>query len=329
MQVGVFTAHDRSLPEALAVWRRAEELGFDAVGVVDSPMIMREALVSLTALALSTTRVRILPSVLNTLTRDPTVVAGAYLGLHDLVGDRVTLAFGAGDSSTHGVGLGTARLAHMREFIAAVRGLVRGEAVTYQGRTLRGAWQAAQEVRARVLMSAHGPRALAAAGAVADGVISGFGMLPETVAEAERLVREGAERAGRDPSGIEIWHVAYYCPAETLQEGFVHANGGSAAVLSRGGLAGKLVPRHLEDAVRAVGATWTLDTHGRANRRALEVAEETGSLDYLTQRGGGLIGPVDLPAALRDLAARGVERLLVVALGHDKLRLVEDLGAAL
>ena len=330
MQIGLFTAHDRSLAEALAVWRRAEDVGLDAIGVVDSPLLMREATVALTALALQSSRVRIFPSVMNTLTRDPTVIAGAYLGLRDLAGDRVSLAFGAGDSSTAGVGLGSARLDHIAEFITTVRALVRGERAEYQGRTLQGAWHAWDGVEPRILMSAHGPKALAAAGRVADGVISGFGLLPETVAAAERIVRESAERAGRDPSAVELWHVAYYCPAETVQEGFVHANGGGAAVLARGGgLDGKLVPAHLQAAVQAVGETWTLETHARANHRALEVATATGSLDYLVQRAGGLIGPVDLGAGLADIEALGVERLLVVALGSDKMRLVGGIGEAL
>lgn len=115
------------------------------------------------------------------------------------------------------------------------------------------------------------------------------------------------------------------CPAETREDGFVYANGGNAAILSRSGLAGKLVPDHLQDAVREVGDTWTLETHGRASWRAAKVAMNN-SFDYLVQRMGGLIGPVDLTEGLRDLADRGVRNLMVVALGADKLKLMDGLG---
>jgi alkanesulfonate monooxygenase SsuD/methylene tetrahydromethanopterin reductase-like flavin-dependent oxidoreductase (luciferase family) len=180
-----------------------------------------------------------------------------------------------------------------------------------------------------LFLAAHGPKALATAGSVADGVICGFGLTAAAVEHAERLVRCAAEQAGRDPDAIEIWHVAYYCPADTVEEGFLHAGGAGAAVLSRHGLAGKLVPEHLLAAVRAVGETWTLETHGRASERALEVARRSGCLDYLVERGGGLVGPVDSAQVIRGLAERGVDRLLLVALGPDKLALVEGLGPVL
>jgi len=329
MEFAVFTAHDRTLDEGREVWRAAERAGFDAIGVVDSPLLMREAFVSLAALAADTSRARIFPCVMNTLTRDPTVTASAYLGLRDLAGDRVFLAFGSGDSSTHGTGLGTARLAHMAEYIGAVRAMLQGETAVYEGRQLTPAWHGFDPIAPRLYLAAHGPRALAVAGRVADGVICGFGLLPETIAHAEAIVRRSASEAGRDPDAIEIWHVAYYCPAETVDDGFLHANGAGAAVLARSGLQGKLVPEHLHEAVRAVGATWTLDRHGRANRRTLEVARATDCLDYLVDRGGGLVGPVDPAARIAELQRRGVERLLFVALGDDKLRLIRQLGQAL
>lgn len=326
-QFGVFTAHDLDLSRALEVWRTAEESGLDAIGVVDSPLLMREALVSLTALVYETSEVRVMSTVMNTLTRDPTVVAGAYLALRDLAGDRVSLAFGAGDSSTVGAGLSTASPARMGEYLDAVRDLMAGREATFEGRNLQGVWGVGAEHPAPLLMSAHGPRALAAAGGHADGVISGFGVLPETVAHAESLVHAGAVEAGRDPDAVEVWHVAHYCPAPTVAEGFLHANGASASVLARGGLAGKLVPDHLQDAVRRVGAAWSLDRHGRANQEAVDAAVASGSLDYLVARAGGLVGPVDLAAQFQVLAAAGVRNLMVVALGSDKVDLMRSLGS--
>jgi 5,10-methylenetetrahydromethanopterin reductase len=329
MMFALFTAHDRTLDEGRAVWRIAEEVGFDAIGVVDSPLLMREALVSLAALAIDTTRVQIFSSVMNTRTRHPTVTAGAYLGLRDLAGDRAFLAFGAGDSSTHAIGLGAARLADMAEYVTAVRDLLRGETASFQGRSFKGAWHGYEPFEPRLFLSAHGPKALATAGRVADGVICGFGLLPETVERAERIIAESAESVGRDPESIEIWHVAHYCPADTLEDGFLYSGGSGSWLLARGSLEGKLIPEHLHQPIRDVADTWRLDTHGRANPRTVEVAKRTGCLEYLVARGGGLVGPVDTPAVLRELGDRGVRNILFVALGADKQAIVRGLGKAI
>jgi 5,10-methylenetetrahydromethanopterin reductase len=324
-----FTAHDRSLGRAREVWQLVERCGFDAIGVVDSPLLMREALVSMATLAADTTRIRVFSSVLNTLTRDPTVVAGAYLALEDIAPGRVFLAFGSGDSSTHGTGLGTARLAQIEEYLTALRALLEGETAHYHGRQLRGAWGDFEPRRPPLFLSAHGPRSLALAGRVADGVLCGFGLLPETIEHAEEIVRESAAAAGRDPDEIEIWHVAYFCPAESVEEGFLHANGAGAAVLARSGMRGKLVPESLRDGVARTGATWRLESHGRASPRTVEVARESGCLDYLVERGGGLIGPGDHAEAIRELHRRGAHNLHFVALGADKTAVVAELGIAI
>jgi alkanesulfonate monooxygenase SsuD/methylene tetrahydromethanopterin reductase-like flavin-dependent oxidoreductase (luciferase family) len=328
MQFGLFMSHDRDLRESLAIWRSVEDAGFDALGVVDSPLRMREVFVSLAALAGQTERIRLFPSVLNTITRDPTVTAGGYLALHDLAGDRIFLAFGAGDSSTSGVGLGTARLDHMQEYVTAVRELLRGARASYQGRTMLATWEDHEPAEPKIFIAAHGPRSLERAGRFADGVICGFGVLPETVERARELIHRGARSVGRDPGGIEIWHRVFYCPADTVESGFRRANGGAAYLLTRGGFAGKLVPDALESAIAEVGATWSLQTHARPNDRALEVARANGSLDYLASR-AGIIGPADPAVEIARYQARGVENILFVGLAEDKRQLVSTLGSAI
>ncbi len=330
LQYGMFTAHDGSFDTARRVWRAAEEEGLSAIGIVDSPLLMPEAFLSLATAAIDTSRIRIFSSVLNTLTRDPTVTAGGLFGLNELAPGRAFLAFGAGDSSTFGVGLGHATLAQMSEYITAVRALLHGEKVTYQGRTLKGAWKPFEPLDVKLYMAAHGPKALATAGQVADGVLCGFGLLPETIAYAESTVRESAERAGRDPQTIEIWYLPFFCPAPTREQGFLWSNGCGAAVLSRPSLDGKLVPADKIRGIEEVGRTWTLDRHARANPDTLAVAQRTGVLDYLIARGGSLVGPIDDGVKIiRELHEFGARNLLFVALGDNKLDLIRQLGQLL
>jgi 5,10-methylenetetrahydromethanopterin reductase len=85
--------------------------------------------------------------------------------------------------------------------------LLRGEPAAFDGRFLQG-WtdDAYLRVPTRpipIYLGALGPRMLRAIGAVADG---GLPLLfpPERYTTAARLVAEGAQRAGRDPSEVDL-----------------------------------------------------------------------------------------------------------------------------
>src|SRR5690242_2253909 len=105
MQFAIITPPDARLDTARAWWRETETLGFDAIGVPDTPLMMRDAFVSLAAVALDTARIRLMLTVTNVLTRDASVMAGSFLGLEDLAPGRISFGFGAGDSATYGTGL--------------------------------------------------------------------------------------------------------------------------------------------------------------------------------------------------------------------------------
>jgi len=175
-------------------------------------------------------------------------------------------------------------------------------------------------------VSAHGARALELAGRVADGVLSGYGVLPETRARATELVRKGAIDAGRDPESVEIWDVVVVSPGQTVEEGFLHSGMAGAFMLARHGFTGKLVPPELQAAIREMAATYSLDTHSRANEASLEVARRTGCMEYLIERIGGMIGPVDLTQGVQKLEQRGVRNLLFVGIGQDKRKVIQTLA---
>ena len=326
MQFGVIPSPDVPLTTSVTWAQEAERLGFDVVGVPDTPLLMREAYVSLTAIALSTTRLDLMLSVTNALTRDPSVTAGSIVALNDLAPGRLWVGFGAGDSSTYGTGLGGSKLAQTEEYLTTIRGLIAGEEVEYKGRKLKGAWRDWQPWDLPLMIAAHGERSLYTAGRIADKVISGFGLLPETIARAQELVRNGAADAGRDPSTIEIWYRAHVSPGQTTEEGFLHSNMASAYQLSRNGFAGKLVPPELQAGLAEVAAEFSLQTHSRANPAALDVAKRTGVMDYLIARAGGFIGPVDFRGQAQRLRDDGVRNLIFVVLGSDKLKVMRELA---
>src|SRR5256885_7179635 len=65
----------------------------------------------------------------------------------------------------------------------------------------------------RVWLGALGPRMLALAGRIADGVILNL-MTPAQAGEAAGLVRNAARAAGRDPASVEVACVVHCCLAD-------------------------------------------------------------------------------------------------------------------
>ena len=61
-----------------------------------------------------------------------------------------------------------------------------------------------------VWLGALGPRMLALAGRIADGVILNL-MTPAQAGEAAGLVRDAARAAGRDPASVEVACVVHCC----------------------------------------------------------------------------------------------------------------------
>ena len=94
-------------------------------------------------------------------------------------------------------------LARLRETVTIVRQLLRGERVTFEGRVFSlqdaGLGRSTPEEPPPVFIAALGPAMLEMAGEIADGVLLNWtaaGRLAESVAR----VRQGAAKAGRDPS---------------------------------------------------------------------------------------------------------------------------------
>ncbi|MGW1253925.1 LLM class flavin-dependent oxidoreductase [Streptomyces sp. NPDC002513] len=97
----------------------------------------------------------------------------------------------------------------LREYLDALRSLLRGERVTTDGRyvTLDGValdWPPAEPVR--VLAGVTGPRSLRLSGEAADGTILTSSTTPEGVRRARALIDEGRASAGRtDPHSVVVY----------------------------------------------------------------------------------------------------------------------------
>ena len=180
----------------------AEAAGFDVAWLPDSQFLWRDVWASLALGATQTERIALGPCVTNLETRHPSVTAAATVTLEEIAPGRTILGVGTGDSSLKPLGLEPTRLAAMREGIEQIRRLTAGETVAYDGREMR--LHATLESPPPIYMAANGPRALALAGEIADGVITVAGIAPELVQRLRQLVAEGARRAGRSVDDIDL-----------------------------------------------------------------------------------------------------------------------------
>lgn len=208
MQVGVWL-QPRETPRTLVERAvKAEELGFEFVGVTDGQMIWRDVYVCLALAAQATSRVRLGPWVTNPITRHLTATANAICTLDEVSDGRAMLGIGVGDDSVHTIGEQPMRLDAFGEHVRLLRRLLRGETIDRgEGKT----WHLStgREHAPPVYWAAAGPRSLELAGELADGVVHSGWLVPELMREALDAVDRGEARSGREPgSTARIFNTA-------------------------------------------------------------------------------------------------------------------------
>ena len=139
-----------------------------------------------------------------------------------LTGSRFSLGIGTGSitSPQYRESFGLPNhppIALMRDYLVTLRALMAGERVDYTGRTvtLKGVqldwtWE---RPHVPVMLGALGPQMLRLAGEAADGAALNW-CTPEQIAWSRERVAEGARKAGRDPSEIQMVEYIRICVDE-------------------------------------------------------------------------------------------------------------------
>ena len=136
----------------------------------------------------------------------------------EITGGKFIMGIGSGGAyrpqarAALGVGRMSA-LALMRDYVTVVRGLVRGERVDHEGptTTLKGMRLGIRPApETPVYLGALGPRMLELSGELADGASLNW-CTPEQIAWSRERIAEGATRAGRDPSEINVAEYIRIC----------------------------------------------------------------------------------------------------------------------
>lgn len=191
--------------------RDVEAAGFSHLWITDSSLHARYVYSYLTLAALNSRRLLLGTGVTHPFTRHPAINVNAIATLDEISEGRAILGVGTGDRPTAELGFSPARVQTVREMIDVARRLMAGETLDYEASTFRLAnahLHYKHRDRVPIYIACSGPRMLALAGEVADGVIVQCGVFPGVVDYARQHLAEGAAKAGRSLDDVEIWIMA-------------------------------------------------------------------------------------------------------------------------
>ena len=206
--VGALLNAEYPASELVELGLLCESLGYDQLWYTDI-RLFRECYVALGALAARTERIRLGPGVSDPYSRHPAMTAATIATLDELSGRRALLGLGVGGTGFRELGLATPLpVAALREAVAMIRRLLRGEEVTFQGKVLSLAQGRLQFTPVRhdipIYFATHGTQIARLAGEVADGVMIANAVVPSAVAHYLDQVREGASKAGRRLGDLDV-----------------------------------------------------------------------------------------------------------------------------
>lgn len=313
----------RSMPEYLEWVEVAESCGYDLAGYGDTQNLLPDAYVALTAMAMRTSRIRLCTTVSNPVTRHPSVAASGFAALQQVSGGRAVFGIGTGDSAVKNMGGRPASVARIRDYCVAFRDLVHGRTTSYDGAApMRLLWDAPS---VPLYLAAEGPRMMALAGEVADGVIFGNGISDEVVDANLRAVRAAAEAAGRDPDAIEPWFLTKVVLADEPEEEVWHRLAWTLAASANHAFLftfdGKHVPTELEEPLRRLMAGYRSHEHNQVDSPAhnASLVHDNGLTEFLGRRFLIAGPPRHVATRIRELRERGASNLLFTAMWGDPI----------
>jgi 5,10-methylenetetrahydromethanopterin reductase len=192
--------------EMADVMKQAEERGFEMAFFSETIELMRDSVSSLAAIGLATQKLQLGTTQIVRL-RGPVVMAQSLATIDELTDGRLTLAPGACTKSharVHALPteVGATPSEVLREYIESMRLLLSGDKVSYHGKFVNFdnvglGWR---PIRTKIpfYVPATATVGLRLAGEIGDGVILNAVCSPEYTVNALKIIRESAEKAGRD-----------------------------------------------------------------------------------------------------------------------------------
>jgi 5,10-methylenetetrahydromethanopterin reductase len=212
------------LPESISLIEKADQLGFYGAYSVDETW-WKDMWLLFAAASASTSQIKMGPSVTHVILRDPTLIVQQLATLDELSGGRADLVVSFGNISLlaqyNRPWQGTKPLSRVIEAQDVMRSLLDDGAVTYDGDffSYSGLWTLARPVQERMpvkLGAMGGPRSFEVAGERFDGLHHALGYSRENYDYVMQHVKDGAEKAGRDWTDLDLaaW-VVWVCSEDS------------------------------------------------------------------------------------------------------------------
>jgi 5,10-methylenetetrahydromethanopterin reductase len=205
----------------------AETLGYRRAWLYDSPALYPDVWMVLQRCAERTSRIGLGPGVLVPSLRHPMVNAAAIAELVDQAPGRVAVAVGSGFTGRFTLGKRPMPWRQVAEYVRCLKALLAGETGEWEGAKIRmlhpPGFGAERPIQVPILIGADGPKGLAVAAELGDGVFSAAVPQPDAVKvadwralltfgtvldEGEQLTSERVADAAA-PGSVVMYHAAY------------------------------------------------------------------------------------------------------------------------
>ncbi len=205
-------------PERLKLAQEAEDAGYSSLWVaeVSGP----DALVTLGALAVNTSKAELATGVIPMQIRTPGVNAMAFLTIHELSGGRAIAGLGVSSpvivERWHGASYQKPVTA-MRECVIVMRQLFTEGKSKFAGEVYKSDFRlgmrSTQKRPPKIYLAGLNAPMLQLAGELADGVLMNYSP-PEAMPAMIKEIHAGAKKAGRNPAEIEVGIYVRMCITE-------------------------------------------------------------------------------------------------------------------
>ena len=325
MELSCAFATSLDTPDHIAL---AEELGYRRAWCYDSPGLYPDVWMVLARAADRTSSIGLGPGVLVPSLRHVVVNAAAVIALEAWAPGRVAVAVGAGFTGRMVLGQRPMRWRDVADYVRALRSLLRGEEAEVDGAIVRllhdPASGAARPVDVPILIGADGPKGLAVAEELGDGVFSAAVPQAGATGPWRALLSFGTVLDDGEDVGSRRARAAYG-PGLVVAYHAVYERGGAGAVDALPGGARWRAAIEAVDPERRHLAVHEGHLVAANERDALVLDEATALAPVVTLTGSA----AELRARAEALVAAGVTELAFQPAGPDIGRELRAMAAAL
>ncbi|HEY1370574.1 MAG TPA: TIGR03842 family LLM class F420-dependent oxidoreductase [Gaiellaceae bacterium] len=257
LSFGVTVLPDPPSTRLVELFQLAEQHGFEIGWTYDSHVLWQESIPLLALAADKTTKLKLGHCVTNPGTREPTVLASAYATLHDISNGRMVMGIGRGDSARRYIGQQPVKVAEFERRLAMIKEFMNGREVNWNDKELQLKWVRPELPDIPMHVAGYGPKALAVAGRVGDGVVIQLAD-PAIIQWIMATARRAAEEAGRDPGALQCIvsapsHISDDIASAREQVRWFPAMVSNHVMdlIERYGAEGDVIPKELTDFVQA------------------------------------------------------------------------------